>query len=176
MKRSLIIGIVALSVVAAACGGDSDDGAAATSTTTAVESTTTAAPTATSTTEAPAETTTSASSDVVVVAVSGSELGEILIDGDGNTLYLFVPDDQGDSVCYDDCAAAWPPLTGAFEAGDGVDGSLLGAVVRTDGAEQLTYNGWPLYYFANDAVPGDANGQGLNEVWYVVDAGGDAIS
>jgi predicted lipoprotein with Yx(FWY)xxD motif len=51
----------------------------------------------------------------------------------------------------------------------------MGSVARTDGSEQVTYNGWPLYYFANDAAPGDTNGQGVNEVWYVLDAAGDGI-
>lgn len=177
MKRSLIIGIVALGVFVTACGDDSDDGAAAATTTTiAVETTTPPTTAEATTTTTAAETTTTVASDVVVVAVSGSELGEILTDGEGNTLYLFVPDEQGDSVCYDDCAAAWPPVTGPAEAGDGVDDSLLGGQARTDGTEQVTYNGWPLYYFAADAVAGDTKGQGVNDVWYVVDAAGDAIS
>ena len=92
------------------------------------------------------------------VTVSSSDLGEILVDGEGNTLYLFTPDAQGESVCYDQCEEAWPPLVGDVSAGDGVDGSLLGAVERTDGSLQATYNGWPLYYFAADSAPGDING------------------
>jgi len=110
-----------------------------------------------------------------IVAVAATNLGDILVDGVGNSLYLFVPDAQGSSVCYDDCAAAWPPLVGDVLAGEGVDGSLLGSVERDDGSVQATYNGWPLYYFANDLVPGDTNGQGLNDVWYVLTAAGDAL-
>ena len=110
------------------------------------------------------------------VELASSGLGDILVDADGNTLYLFVPDGQGESVCYDDCATAWPPLTVEGVAGDGVDDGLLGTTERTDGTEQVTYNGWPLYYFANDAATGDTNGQGLNDVWYVVDADGNAIT
>jgi predicted lipoprotein with Yx(FWY)xxD motif len=101
-----------------------------------------------------------------LVALADSSLGSILVDGDGNVLYLFTPDEQGDSVCYDECAGFWPPLVGEFDAGDGVDAALMGSVAR---------NGWPLYYFANDAAPGDTNGQGVNEVWYVLDAAGDGI-
>ena len=62
---------------------------------------------------------------------------------------------------------------GNFE--DGVDEALLGTASRTDGSSQVTYNGWPLYYFAADSAPGDINGQGVNDVWWVVDPSGDAI-
>ncbi len=111
-----------------------------------------------------------------VVALAESSLGEILVDGEGITLYLFAPDAQGESTCYDGCASAWPPAVGAFAAGEGIDGELLGSVARTDGTEQATYNGWPLYYFASDAAPGDTNGQGANDVWYVLSVNGDAVS
>lgn len=110
-----------------------------------------------------------------VVRIEDSELGGILADADGNTLYLFVPDGQGASVCNDDCADAWPPLLGDVSAGDGVDESLLGTATRDDGEEQATYNGWPLYYFAADAAAGDTNGQGVNDVWWVISASGDAV-
>ena len=109
------------------------------------------------------------------MTVADSTLGSILVDGDGNTLYLFTPDNQGESVCYDQCEAAWPPLLDPIEAGDGITASLLGTAPRTDGTEQITYNGWPLYYFANDTAPGDINGQGINDVWYVLTPNGDAI-
>lgn len=164
----LKIALIALVLIAAACGGDD---AEAVETSVAAE---TAAPTTAAPTTAAPETTQPAIQAVsVVLAESG--LGEILVDGDGNTVYLFVPDAQGPSVCVDGCADAWPPLVGDVSAGDGVDAGLLGSVARDDGTEQATFNGWPLYYFASDAAPGDTNGQGVNEVWYVLDANGDAI-
>lgn len=107
--------------------------------------------------------------------IGESDLGPIVTDEEGNTLYVFLPDDQSDSVCYDQCEAAWPPLVGAFTAGSGVDATLLGTTTRTDGSLQVTYDGWPLYYFANDNAPGDTNGQGLNDVWFVVDAEGTIV-
>lgn len=107
--------------------------------------------------------------------LSDSSLGEIVTTSAGDTLYLFVPDAQGDSVCYDQCATNWPPLITEVVAGDGIDADLIGSVERTDAGTQVTYNGWPLYYFAGDEAAGDTNGQGLNDVWYVVDASGDAI-
>lgn len=110
-----------------------------------------------------------------LVAVAASELGEILVDGEGNTLYLFTPDQQGESTCYDQCESAWPPLVGEVTAGDGADPALVGSTIRTDGTVQVTYNDWPLYYFAGDEAPGDTNGQGLNDVWFVVAPSGEAI-
>ena len=115
----------------------------------------------------------------IVVDASDSDLGEILTDGDGNTLYMFVPDEKanGDPTCYDDCAEAWPALeaTGEPTAGSAVDESLLGTVERTDGTEQVTYNDLPLYYFSGDEASGDTNGQGLSDVWWVVSADGEPI-
>lgn len=149
---------VALALLVAACGGGAD------STTTAVP-VTTAAPTPT----------TAAPPAAAGLAAADSALGEILVDGTGRTLYLFVPDAQGDSTCYDECEQNWPPLTGEPVAGEGIDAALIGTTTRTDGTVQATFNGWPLYYFGGDAAAGDSNGQGLNDVWYVVSAAGDAI-
>ena len=91
------------------------------------------------------------------------------------TLYVFLPDDAGPSICMDQCLAAWPALAGPATAGDGADESLLGTAACDDGSEQATYNGWPLYYFAQDEAPGDVNGQGVGDNWYVVDASGEMI-
>ncbi|MGB7859774.1 MAG: hypothetical protein WBM90_04695 [Acidimicrobiia bacterium] len=109
------------------------------------------------------------------LTVSDGALGTMLVDGEGKTLYLFIPDNQGDSTCNDSCEATWPPLTGDFSAGDGIDAALIGSATRGDGSKQVTYNGWPLYYFASDSAPGDANGQGLSDVWFVVSPAGEAV-
>jgi len=106
--------------------------------------------------------------------VSGS-LGEYLVDAEGATLYLFVPDAGAESTCYDDCAELWPPLEGAVSAGDGLDESLVGTTERTDGTTQATYNGHPLYLYTPDGGPGPTTGQGVGDVWWVVDAAGDPI-
>ena len=76
-----------------------------------------------------------------------SDLGTILVDGEGMTLYLFTKDTQGDgkSTCEGPCLEAWPPLVGEPTAGTGADAAKLGSIVRTDGTTQATYNGWPLY-------------------------------
>lgn len=112
------------------------------------------------------------------LAVSqNDELGSFLVDADGMTLYLFTKDTENTSNCYDDCASAWPPLLtdGEPVAGEGVDAALLGTTERTDGTIQVTYGGWPLYYWVKDAAPGDTTGQDVGEVWYVVSPGGEAV-
>jgi predicted lipoprotein with Yx(FWY)xxD motif len=113
----------------------------------------------------------------VTVGTAESELGTILTDADGLTLYVFLNDSEGTSTCYDDCAQTWPALEteGDAQAGEGVDASLLGTSERQDGALQVTYNGMPLYYFANDSEPGHTNGQGVGDVWYVVSPEGQPV-
>ena len=97
-------------------------------------------------------------------------LGTILVDGNGRTLYLFSGDERNQSNCAGSCAEAWPPVlsSGDASAGEGVTVGALGSVARDDGSNQVTYNGWPLYYFAGDETPGDAEGQDSGGVWFVV--------
>lgn len=105
------------------------------------------------------------------------KLGSFLVDAKGMTLYLFTKDSPNTSTCYDKCATAWPPLltTDKPVAGEGIDASLLGTTKRTDGTTQVTYNGWPLYYFQKDKAPGDVNGQDVGSVWFVVSAKGEQV-
>jgi predicted lipoprotein with Yx(FWY)xxD motif len=111
-------------------------------------------------------------------------LGTVLVNGQGLTLYMFVPDRQrGQSTCYHSCASGWPPLrlpTGVTVpiAGDQANPSLLGTATRKDGGQQVTYNGWPLYIWVGDTRPGQATGQGLNSLggyWYVLSPKGQVI-
>ena len=102
-----------------------------------------------------------ADATTLTLAMADSSLGSILVDGNGMTLYMFTKDSANTSACTDQCLVAWPPLLGAPTAGDGVDDSRLGSFTRDDGSTQATYNGWPLYYFAKDAKPGDKMGNGL---------------
>ena len=114
------------------------------------------------------------------------EYGAYLTDADGRALYLFTTDQQGGanaearSSCYDSCAEAWPPLMteGEPQAGEQVDASLLGTIERQDGATQVTYNGWPLYYFVQDQGPGDVKGQdkhGFGGEWYLLGPEGEKV-
>jgi predicted lipoprotein with Yx(FWY)xxD motif len=111
------------------------------------------------------------------VAVEDSDLGEIVVDADGTTLYVFLADEGTESTCYDECEDNWPPLTveGDPVAGEGIDASLLGTTERTDGTTQVTLDGHPLYLFAGDQTADDVNGQGVGDVWYVVSPSGEAI-
>jgi predicted lipoprotein with Yx(FWY)xxD motif len=112
----------------------------------------------------------------VVVEVGQTDLGDVLVDSAGMTLYLFDNDSGGESTCYDQCAATWPPLLGSgAEAGDGADQALLGVIERTDGSQQVTYAGHPLYYFAGDSGPGDVAGQAIQDIWWVVSPSGEAL-
>ena len=109
--------------------------------------------------------------------VADSDLGQILVDGEGRTLYMFKPDTAGESTCYEDCEANWPPLvvTGDITVGEGLDAATFTTVARTDGSTQVKAGAWPLYYFKNDAAAGDVNGQGQGDVWYVVSPAGEPI-
>lgn len=112
-----------------------------------------------------------------VVLVADSPLGEILTDADGNTLYLFTNDPAGESVCSDDCAVNWPPLTVASEAdavaGEGVTGEL-GVIERDDGTLQVAIDGVALYLYAADTEPGDLSGHQVGGVWFAVTPAGTA--
>ena len=105
-------------------------------------------------------------------------LGSFLVDDKGMTLYLFTKDTPNTSSCYDKCATTWPPLltTDAPAADEGVDASMLGTTTRTDGTIQVTYNGWPLYYYEKDKAPGDVVGQDVGDVWFVISPAGDKVT
>jgi predicted lipoprotein with Yx(FWY)xxD motif len=101
-------------------------------------------------------------------------LGSFLVDSKGMTLYLYTKDSPNTSNCYTVCATAWPPLltSGAPVAGTGVNAAMLGTTKRTDGTMEVTYNGWPLYYWVNDKKPGDTTGENVQNVWFVITPAG----
>ncbi|WP_037682238.1 SCO0930 family lipoprotein [Streptomyces griseus] len=102
---------------------------------------------------------------------TNAELGQVLTDGNGMTLYRFDQDtaEPPKSNCDGDCATAWPPVPADdASAGEGVDKSELGEVTRADGTKQLTIGGWPAYRYAKDANAGDVNGQGVGGKWYAL--------
>jgi predicted lipoprotein with Yx(FWY)xxD motif len=114
-------------------------------------------------------TTTIGNQPLTLKATQNGALGPILTDGQGRTLYLFTNDRDNLSVCYEACATNWPPLlVGNVQVQlEGISGTL-GSVTRLDGNQQVTYDGKPLYYFIRDAAPGQTNGQGVRNVWYVI--------
>jgi predicted lipoprotein with Yx(FWY)xxD motif len=115
-----------------------------------------------------------------LATAQADNLGTIVVDGTGRTLYVFDKDTASPpkSNCDGDCAAKWPPVlagTGTPQL-DGVDASAVGTVTRTDGSKQLTLGGMPLYQFANDTKAGDVKGQALGGIWWVVGPDGKKIT
>jgi predicted lipoprotein with Yx(FWY)xxD motif len=115
------------------------------------------------------------------VGVASTGLGNVLVDSQGRTLYLFAKDKGTTSSCSGACATAWPPLraSGNPVAGTGVKSSLLGTTQRSDGKPQVTYNGHPLYLYVGDQKAGDTNGQGITAFgagWFALTASGTQVS
>jgi len=108
----------------------------------------------------------------LTLTIVQTSAGEAVAGENGLTLYVRIDEADGNIVCVDDCLTNWPPLTGKVDAGE-ADAAMLGTVTRPDGTEQVTYNGFPLYYFAGDSAEGDANGQGLGDVWSIANPSGE---
>jgi predicted lipoprotein with Yx(FWY)xxD motif len=118
---------------------------------------------------------------VLTLTLRNTRYGPVLFDGKNRVLYGFTRDRRGGpSRCYGACAAAWPVYFskgGGLRAGRGVRQALLGTVRRRDGRRQVTYNGWPLYYYAHEG-PGEIKCQNVREfggLWLVVRANGRLV-
>ena len=117
---------------------------------------------------------------VTVSVAHNGKPGQILVDSQGRTLYLFKADVGAKSACTGACATAWPPLLAKDTptAGTGLTASKLGTITRSDGNHQVTYNGHPLYTFVKDTKPGDTNGQGVTAfgaTWFAVSPAGNQV-
>ena len=109
------------------------------------------------------------------VILGDSEFGEMIYDDNDQAIYVFERDTSAKSTCYDECAAAWPPVVTSDQpiAGEGVDAALLGTTKRRDGSLQVTYDGRPLYY-AHEG-PGEVRCHNVDlngGFWWVVGADG----
>ena len=137
------------------------------------------APSLVSPAQAPASAATSplASEAATVRVEQHPDLGAILVDSGGNTLYLYTGDERGVSNCYQGCEAAWPPLLTAGDpiGGEGAESGRVGTTTRTDGSSQVTFNGWPLYRFAADETPSSTMGQNVGGVFFAVSTYGGPI-
>jgi len=115
------------------------------------------------------------------LTVRKTRFGTILFDGSGRALSGFTRDKRGGpSQCYGACATAWPVqfAKGKLRAGAGVKQSLLGRTKRRDGRLQVTYNGWLLYYYIDDRLPGQVSCQNVDEfggLWLVVRPSGQLV-
>ena len=153
------LSLTALALIVAGCGGSST--------------------TSSSSSSQPSKTPASSTAATTVSATSNPELGMVLVDSEGFTVYGFAKDKGTMSSCYGACAEAWPPVTteGAPSAGEGATSSKLGTTKRKDGATQVTYAGHPLYTFVEDSQPGEANGNGVSAFgaeWNALDRSGSA--
>jgi predicted lipoprotein with Yx(FWY)xxD motif len=114
-----------------------------------------------------------AGGDGIVSAAKVGDLGTVIVNSDGLTLYDFHKDKGGTSSCYGACAGAWPPLLteGNPQAQGAAQRSMLGTTKRKDGTLQVTYNGWPLYTYVADQASGEANGNDISQFgaqWYAL--------
>jgi predicted lipoprotein with Yx(FWY)xxD motif len=195
MKYPTLLGaMLVLALLLTACGGAATPAIAIESPVATTEPTmeATEAPTEAPATESPAATEPPAATEAPAtqagVPVTGAAtvnvaevgtFGQALVDGEGRSLYLFTNDTQnsGTSSCEGECLVNWPPLftNGDPVAGEGVDEAMLGTITLPDGTTQVTYNGWPLYYYIDDTAAGDANGQGVGGVWFLVTPAGEMI-
>jgi len=109
------------------------------------------------------------------------DLGKILVDSKGRTVYLFQKDTGSMSTCSGGCATEWPPVTttGRPTAGTGLAASMVGTTTRSDGTRQVTYDGHPLYLYVGDQKAGDTNGQGVSAFgakWYAQSLTGATVT
>jgi len=167
VRRLLAVPLPLIVILAACSAGSSQTPAAATP----------SAVTSTSAAASASAASSAAGGSVAEIDAEDSSLGKILVDDQGNTIYFFSADEEGDSTCTGDCLANWPAVKADAtpEAGGSVT-ATLGIFMRDDGTSQLTVNGYPAYYFAGDKKAGDTNGQGLFDKWYVFDPAGKPIN
>lgn len=172
MKQHLGTGLAAMALMAALAGCAGSPGT--TSTTAGETSPAASSPAATS--AAPTSGPTAAAA--VGLKTASSSAGTIVVDANGMSVYFFTKDvkDSGTSACKGACLTMWPPVTStaATPTAEGVSGTL-GTIATPDGAKQVTLNGLPLYYYAQDKKPGDILGQGVSDVWYLADPAGEMI-
>jgi len=156
-----------LALLAAACGSSSSSSSKSSSATTTSSTHTATTPT---------------TSSVALATRTLSGVGTVLVNGQGRTLYIFVPDNAKKVTCLAGCLTVWPPL--AISSGQkpqvsgGVKASLVSADPNPSGGEVVTYAGWPLYLYVADPSAGTDHGEGVNSsggLWYVISPSGRVV-
>jgi predicted lipoprotein with Yx(FWY)xxD motif len=100
----------------------------------------------------------------------------VLVDGNGCALYLNTSDTSTSTAVDAAAETTWIPVTAPAQVtGTGLDQSKVGTFTRPDGKQQATYNGHQLYRFAGDRAPGQANGQGVDDRYFLIGQNGDAV-
>ncbi|QCQ93315.1 COG4315 family predicted lipoprotein [Rhodococcus sp. SGAir0479] len=159
MRRILAIAATVLAAGAAAVGCSDDDSS-----------------------EPPPSTTTMPSSVPAagpVLSTAQSNIGEVVVDVDGMTVYAYDRDEPGTdkSACDATCLQTWPPLTSDTLPPEvsGVSGTI-GTIPGPLGGNQVTVNGMPLYLFEGDPRPGSVAGQGMDNLWWALNPAGEKIT
>ena len=176
MKRACVLFLSAV-LLTAACSSDSKS-----SSSSSKSSSSGTATSATSSSSAAASSSASsgaAAGAATLATASNAKVGKsILVDSNGKTVYTYAPDGTDTtSKVTGGLRQAWPPVTatGSPTAGTGLDASKIAVFPQSDGGMQVAYNGHLLYTFSGDSKPGDANGQGLGGIWYVLGTDGNKI-
>lgn len=102
----------------------------------------------------------------------------VVVDADGRAVYFYTEDKAGEakSTCLGGCATLWPAVTSSQQPKvEGITAEV-GSITAADGGRQITLNGLPVYYYAKDTSPGQANGQGVAGVWYLVAPDGSMVT
>src|SRR6185437_14709581 len=99
----------------------------------------------------------------------GGKSMSVLTDAQGKTLYYFTPDTVAKTACTGSCAETWPPLLQAGTTKVSAETKLPGEleVYKNPNGNQVIYNDHPLYTFSGDTGPGQSNGQGIGNQWFV---------
>ncbi|MGN6558526.1 MAG: COG4315 family predicted lipoprotein [Solirubrobacterales bacterium] len=153
-----LLSLVVFALVVAGCGGSSNNNTATAS-----------------------ENSASSGGGGTVSAASVSGLGTVLVNSEGLTVYMFAKDSGTTSSCYGACEQGWPPVIaeGKPSTGEGAMSSQLGTTKRKDGSMQVTYAGHPLYTYAGDTAPGEANGNestAFGGKWSAMDEAGETVA
>lgn len=113
----------------------------------------------------------------VAKEVDSATLGKsVLANLKGRTLYSLSVEKHGHFICTGACVKTWHPLL--LAAGTKPTGPVaLGTVERPEGKTQVTFKGRPLYTFAGDTGPAQANGEGIRDVgiWHAATVAGSAM-
>jgi predicted lipoprotein with Yx(FWY)xxD motif len=116
--------------------------------------------------------------EVTISVATNPTLGDYLVDGNGQALYIYTKDTPYTSNCDAACMSIWPPVLslGKPNLGSGVDSSMIGTITLPDNRLMVTYNGKPLYYYSGDGNPSQILGQGFKGIWYVMGSNGQPIT
>jgi predicted lipoprotein with Yx(FWY)xxD motif len=121
------------------------------------------------------------SSGGTIKAVQSAKYGRVLVSSTGRTLYRYTKDSKGVNRCTANatCKAYWPALLVKSSVkptvGAGASAKLVGTIKAAHGMRQVTYAGFPLYFFAGDKKAGQVNGEDFGSAWYVVDTKGALV-